>query len=219
MAFKNLKIVFHLENSICIERNKGAFDAILAMLYFNQLKHEGTFDGNYEMPLPFLDMTDGVYHTSFPIIEGESIYYDKEQLVKKFDHELYAKHGEIVSKNGKPRGLVETAQGPYKNAFFSLERISADTVTYYCRGDKDTIVSLLKKMHFLGKKSSLGWGKINRMNVDETEEDFSILKDGKLMRNLPVENSFGVTSSENVALFRLTHPYWKKQSMAPCLMP
>jgi hypothetical protein len=216
--FENLKITIKLANSICIEPKKGAFDSVLAMLYFNKLKSLGTFRGDYAIPLDFLDMSDGVYHTSFPVVEGDTILYDKEQLIKKFNHDLYAKYGEIVSKNGKGKGLVNTVQGKYKAGFFSLERISADRVSYYCRGDKEVITELLSKLHFLGKKSSLGWGKITMIEVDTIENDFSIVKDEKLMRNLPKQNSFNITNNKRT-LFRLTHPYWKKSGLVECLMP
>lgn len=216
--FKNLKITIELANSICIEPSKGAFDSVLAMLYFNKLKSAGKFNGDYSQKLDFLAMSDGVYHTSFPVVEGEAVMYDKEQLIKSFCHEHYAKYGEIVAKNGKSKGLINTVQGKYKAGFFSLERISADRVVYYCKGDIEIITSLLERLHFLGKKSSLGWGKVKLINIEETKEDFSIIKHGNLMRNIPVKNSFNISSNKRM-LFRATHPYWSKSGLIECIMP
>lgn len=217
MEFKNLKIDIFLKNGVAIQKNKSAFDSILALLYFNEQKNKGTFNGDYTQHLDFLDMTDGVYHTSYPITNGTK-YYDKEKLIKTFDHDMYAKYGEIVAKNGTARGKVLNIQGKYKNEFYSIERFLVDSITYYVRGDKDTIEKLLKKLRFIGKKSSLGWGEIKYISIEETNKDYSIFKDNKLMRNIPLKNSFNF-DSPRVSLARLTHPYWSKENLRECLVP
>jgi len=216
-TFKNLKITIHLKKSVAMQKNKAAFDAILALLYFNKLKYEKKFNGDYSQNLPFLEKSNGVYHTSFPIFNGIS-YYDKEALIKTFDHEIYAKYGQIVSNKGKAKGRISTVQGAYKNAFFSIERIGAESIVYYVRGGKDIIAQLLKNLRFIGKKSSLGWGEIDRIEIEEVKRDYSLVCNRKLMRNIPTENNLGI-SSEKVALFRLEHPYWKKTGLVECYMP
>lgn len=217
MDFQNLKIEIFLKNAVAMQKNKSAFDSILALLYFNQQKNNNTFNGDYEQHLEFLDMTDGVYHTSFPIFNGVK-YYDKEKLIKSFDHDMYAKHGEITSKNGKAKGVVVTAQGKYKNEFYSIERVGVDCITYYIRGNKEIIENLLKRLRFIGKKSSLGWGEVKHISIEEVVKDYSIFKDNKLMRNIPLKNSFNFDSPK-VNLMRLTHPYWSKFNLKECLVP
>ena len=54
--------------------------------------------------------------------------------------------------------------------------------------------------------------------IEETAKDYSIFKDGKLMRNIPLKNSFGFDSPK-VSLLRLTHPYWSKENLCECLVP
>lgn len=217
MEFTNLKIDIFLKNSVAIQKNKSAFDSILALLYFNEQKNNGTFNGDYTQHLDFLDMTDGVYHTSYPITNGTK-YYDKEKLIKTFDHDMYAKYGEIVAKNGAPKGRVLNIQGKYKNEFYSIERFLVDSITYYVRGNKDTIEKLLKKLRFIGKKSSLGWGEVKYISIEETQKDYSIFKNNKLMRNIPLKNSFNFDSPK-VSITRLTHPYWSKEDLKECLVP
>jgi len=217
MIFSPLKIEIHLKNSVAMQKNKAAFDAILAMLYFNQQKNTGTFNGDYEQQLDFLAQTDGVYHTSFPQFVGVR-YFDKEKLIKKFDHDLYAKFGEIVAKNGKPKGIVTTAQGKFKNEFFSIERIGVDSIVYYVNGHKETIESLLKHLRYIGKKSSLGWGEVKFITIEDIPEDCSIFSNGQLMRNIPIKNRWNATGNK-VGLMRLMHPYWSKSELHECLIP
>jgi hypothetical protein len=218
MKFDNMKITIHLKTSVAMQKRKGAFDSILARLYFSQLENEGVLDGNYAQRLPFLDMTDGVYHTSFAIFNGVR-YYDKEVMIKKFDHDMYAKYGQLVSKGGKERGTINTVQGTYKNGFYNIERLGVDKIIYYVRGEAETITSLLKNLRHIGKKSSLGWGEIKHIEIEKIEKDYSLFKEGELMRNIPTENSFDFTDSERVSLFRLQHPYWKRTDMVECFMP
>ncbi|MCK9549270.1 hypothetical protein [Aquamicrobium sp.] len=218
MEFSNLKITIYLKSSVAMQKRKGAFDSILARLYFSELEKNGTFNGDYAQPLPFLDITDGVYHTSFPIFNGVK-YYDKEKLIKTFDHDMYAKYGEILTKKGSGKGVVMTVQGTYKNAFFSIERIGVDQIIYYARGDMKQIASLLNNLRFLGKKSSLGWGEVEKIEIEKIESDYSLIKHGKLMRNIPKKNSLQIEDTGRVSLFRLQHPYWKKTDMVECLMP
>lgn len=218
MNFDNMKITIHLKTSVAMQKRKGAFDSILARLYFSQLEKEGIFDGDYAQKLPFLDMTDGVYHASFAIFNG--VYnYDKEVMVKSFDHDMYAKFGEIVNKNGKGKGNVITTNGAYKNGFYNIERLGVDKILYYARGDGEEISSLLKNLRHIGKKSSLGWGEIEKIEIEKIDEDYSLVKDGLIMRNIPKENSLGVEDTGRVSLFRLQHPYWKRTDMVECLMP
>lgn len=218
MNFNNMKVIIHLKSSVAMQKRKGAFDSILARLYFSKLEKEGRFDGDYAQKLPFLDETDGVYHTSFAIFNGVT-HFDKEALTKPFDHDMYAKYGEITTKAGKPKGTVMTRQGPYKDGFYSIERLGVDKIIYYIRGDMEVISELLKELRHIGKKSSLGWGAVDKIEIEKTEKDFSLLKDGELMRNLPKNNSLGISEGKKIALFRLQHPYWKRTGMVECFMP
>lgn len=219
MDFSNLKITLHIDGSVAMQKNSGAFDSVLAMLHFNEQKNAGTFNGDYTQQLDFIECTDGVYHTSFAVF-GNVGYYDKEALIKKFDHDLYARYGTITTSNDKPLQFVKTVQGPYKAALFSVERMEIDTIAYYVRGGKERIASLLRRLKFIGKKSSLGWGKIKRITIEETIEDLSMVKNGKLMRNLPVTHPLVVRrGNDKVALFRPQHPYWSKTGLVECCMP
>lgn len=218
MKFQNMKIEIFLKGSVAINPKKAAFDSVLALLYFNDMKNKKTFNGDYTQDLPFLKKSKcGVYHTSFPILNDVQ-YYDKEVLIKKFDHDIYAKYGLLSKNTGKSVSIKDTTGGALKNSLFSIEKIGVKSITYYVSGDESEIRRLLSKLRFLGKKSSLGWGEIERIELAETYEDFSIEKGGKLMRNIPVNNSFGL-KSDKVSLFRLTHPYWKKSDLKECIVP
>ncbi len=66
--FIPMMITIYLENGFCKLSNMP-FDSILAKLHFQQEMNDETFDGDYYKQLPFLKMSDGIYHTSKPFYE------------------------------------------------------------------------------------------------------------------------------------------------------
>lgn len=216
MNHEPMKITFRLETPAAIER-KSALDSLLAKVYFNILKENGDFEGDYQMPLDFLKMTDGVYHTSWPVFEKERnmVWYEKGIILKRID-ERAAKDMVEFGKNKKPNGV----SGKYKNDFLAKELLPYDEVAYYVCGDKRQIMDLLSHVTSIGKKSGFGWGKVaeDGILVESIDEDRSILHRGQLNRNLPIENSFGY-KGECIAPHRLTHPYWSTEDLEYCYLP
>lgn len=211
-----LKITFRLETPAAIDRT-SALDSLLAKLYFNFLSERGEFDGDYQMPLDFLKMTDGVYHTSFPVFEKERnlVWYEKGIIIKKMDE-----RGMNRMVDFKTAGKPNASSGRYKADFYAKELLPYDEVSYYVCGEKRFISDLLRNVTSLGKKSGWGWGKIapDGIFIESIDEDRSILHRGQLNRNIPVENSFGY-EGECIALHRLTHPYWERSGLEPCYLP
>lgn len=211
-----LKITFRLEVPAAIER-KSAIDSLLAKVHFNLLKERGEFDGDYQAPLDFLKMTDGVYHTSWPVFEKDRnlVWYEKGILLKRLDERGMNRMVDFKT-SGKPN--VSSAR--YKNDFYAVELLPYDEVVYYVCGEKRVISELLSHVTSLGKKSGLGWGAITKdgIFIESISEDRSVLHKGILYRNLPIDNSFGY-EGENIAFCRLTHPYWERTGQEPCYLP
>lgn len=216
MLHEPLKITIKLDFPAAIDR-KSAFDSILAKIYFNRLDSQGLFDGNYQMPLGFLKMTDGVYHTSFPVFEKEhnTVWYEKGIIMRRMNEKAMC---DMVDFGTKMKPII--GSGKYKADFYAKELLPYDEVVYYVCGEKRMIADLLSYLSSIGKKSGFGWGKIkeNGIFIETLEEDHSILYRGRLNRNIPYENSFGYTG-ETIAFHRLTHPYWERSGLEACYLP
>lgn len=205
-----LKITFELANSEVLI-TKTPFDGILARLEFDSQKEQNKFNGDYSQRLKFLTFSDGIYHASNPIFNVNFI--DNEFISKNFDNKLYK---EIGKKPDVP-ALYEKGSGRLKAWLVSFEKISTDKVIYYVNGDFEKIAELLANLRYLGKKASIGVGKIKSITIDEIENDLSLVQDNKAMRHLPNIPKYQNLKNIGKVLLPLTHPYWKKGNDEICL--
>lgn len=197
-----IKITIYLENGHCKLSNMP-FDSILAKLYFQEEINNDTFDGDYYKQLPFLKMSDGVYHTSKPFYEINHI--SNETIIKSFDLDLYL---ELQGDMGNASTITNNSSGRYKQHKVEFELINTDKITYYVNGDYEYIENLLQNLNFIGKKTSIGWGKIFSIEMEELKEDYSLFKDNIPSRHLPDIPKY---KSKNVYKVNipLTPPYWR----------
>ena len=204
--FKNLKITLFLENYAVVSPNP--FDGVLAKLWFEKEKQEGIFDGDFFKRIPFLKYDEeGFYHISNPIFEKVTLA--NQVLHKNFDVDRYFS---MFENEKKTKGLYALANGRYKSHQAYFEKAYIKEIVFYACGDLNVIKELLQGLTAVGKKSSYAWGKINKITIEEISEDWSIVKDKKLMRHVPLNSKYLEDLNEDVAyrLMPLTHPYWDR---------
>lgn len=100
-------------------------------------------------------------------------------------------------------------------------RVISDVV-FYAVGNPDRIREMLGYMQFIGKKGSIGWGAVKEWVVEPCEADYSLIKDGKLMRPVPVEeaDALNFDRSKTVKLMcAVRPPYWKPKNARLCYVP
>lgn len=209
--YVNLKITFKLSHNSDVVLSNCAFDSVLAKLYFDKQKSENTFNGDYDQELPFLEKTDGVYHTSFPIYKVKA--FQNKTITKNFDKVGFALMGGKVN-----FAIEETGKGRFKAWFESFEAMVVDRVIYYVRGDIDTIYDLLKGLRHLGKKASIGMGKIKETSVEEINDDYSLIRNNTPMRNLPSIEKYHNLNNSSKVLMPLNPPYWKNYRGVECIV-
>lgn len=117
------------------------------------------------------------------------------------------------------RGKVVIAQGRYKAYHMPVFYRAALRVEWYCVGDGAEIERLLSTAAFLGKKRSQGWGRVMRWEVKPWAEDWSVWRDGRLARGVPVADV-----CERGEPFRLAHygvrpPYYRPNNQMPLAVP
>lgn len=111
--------------------------------------------------------------------------------------------------------------GPAKSYRIPTEtaHLCDDALTWWCVGDADEIRALLALVGYVGKKRSVGLGKVARWDVVECETwpGFPVLRDGKPLRPLPEDwPGLAVPGS---AYRRLTYPYWLRGDEVFCAVP
>jgi hypothetical protein len=89
-------------------------------------------------------------------------------------------------------------------------RAVVDTMRWWCIGDRTAVAELIALVTHLGKKRSVGHGRVARWGVKPCEPwpGFPVLRpDGTPMRNLPVDTE-GLGPTTAIGWGPLTYPYW-----------
>lgn len=160
-----------------------------------------------------LKKTDDVYHSSIGVYSDNSKLY-RDTIYKRFtDKETY----KLTKKQQK--GRIKTNQGHFKDFMINLPILITDNVTFYCNGDKKELKRLLSHLTNIGKKGSIGGGRINKVIINETTEDNSFFKDGKVMRPIPATMDVPVFEGMIFQKQPYKPPYWDKNNVCMCIVP
>lgn len=98
-------------------------------------------------------------------------------------------------------GSPNLTNGVYRDWNMPLPLLLCRTMVAYAFGDRRQVRhELVRNVRWLGKKRAHGRGRVVSIEVDRINDDYSILRDGQLMRWMP--------SEEGSRLVRPRPPYW-----------
>ena len=160
-----------------------------------------------------LKETDDVYHSSI------GVYPDNSKLYRDTIYKRYTEKETYKITKKQQKGRIKTNQGHFKDFMINLPILITDNVTFYCNGDKKELKRLLSHLTNIGKKGSIGGGRINKVIINETTEDNSFFKDGKIMRPIPVSMKFPIFEGVNIQRQPYKPPYWDKNNVVMCFVP
>lgn len=160
-----------------------------------------------------LKRTGDVYHSSVGIYSDNSRLY-RDTIYKRFtDKETYK-----LSKR-QQKGRIKTNQGHFKDFMINLPILITDKITFYCNGDKNELERLLSHLTNIGKKTSIGSGRIRNINITETSEDYSFYKENRIMRPIPATMDIPVFEGMIFQQQPYKPPYWDKNNVCMCIVP
>lgn len=132
----------------------------------------------------------------------------------------------------------DESKGPYNRSYgkdsdLSCYKPRMDTYTAYTAtrvefdgfGDGEACRDLLAEhIHFIGAKSSYGHGEISYIDLEQTEEDVSIVNDGYAARNIPLSQASNFGNPRGLTMTRPWKPrYWGGEAVKcvcqPSLVP
>lgn len=119
---------------------------------------------------------------------------------------------------GKRRGKVIIEAGRYKNYRMPIFYRVASSIEWYAIGDRKEIELLLSTCTHIGKKRSQGWGRVIEWVVESWPEDWSIWRDGKLTRGIPVYQ-VPERLRLNPVLYGVKPSYFDRRNQMPLIMP
>lgn len=229
MSFAPLRITMTLGSPVYATGQPLHLDALLA---YERVRHEpGRSHGPHgvawepseaeEVPLPLDRMRDGPcwwWRASAVEIVGAS---SRQFWAKRFDREHL---GEIAM--GKATQVV-TSLGPLKDMKVPVEAVFVPSLTWYAVGERSRVHDGLRRLRFLGKKGSQGYGEITSLSVARISDvelpdfasDWLRIEAGaaRPARNLPASwaRTHGLKVDGEITA-PLRPPYWRRAEAVTC---
>lgn len=164
------------------------------------------------LPLAYVHAKDWYYRCSWaqwgPCADGQDAWS------KRFD----MTHADLVDFHGK-RGRIDTSAATYKAYRMPVFYRAALWVEWYCVGDAERIQDLLSTLTHLGKKTVQGWGRVARWEVTPVDMDWSVWRDGCLMRGIPRYHWPREMGEPKIGLYGVRPPYWDRRNQTEMAMP
>lgn len=158
-----------------------------------------------DLPLAKAGAEDAWYYAASFVQWPERVADGRAYWHKRADQQYTA-----VVDFGKRRGKINNKAGRYKSYRMPVFYRHALSVSWYVVGDRGEIGRLLSTMTHVGKKTAYGWGRIIRWQVEPWPEDWSVHRNGRLMRAVPGEGG---------TLHGYRPPYWLPENQTPCRLP
>lgn len=120
---------------------------------------------------------------------------------------------------GKRRGKIQIGEGKYKSYHMPIFYRASLWVEWYAVGDKTEIERLLSTATHLGKKGSQGWGRVVEWRVEAWSDDWSIARDGQLMRGVPKDHAEVLGVPFQMMHYGIRPSYWKSSNQMTLAVP
>lgn len=117
---------------------------------------------------------------------------------------------------GLPKRRIHYGIGPYRSWRLRWVYVAAEYVEFWAWGVPEIARDLLGGLDAIGNDVRVGWGHVVNVTVEETDEDRSVVWEGRAMRPIPVR--FLRSWSEAVPL-AWRPPYWARDSVELCAPP
>lgn len=100
------------------------------------------------------------------------------------------------------------------------QMLDGDRLDWFAVGEPDEIRALLADVHYLGKHTGSGKGRVRSWQVEPCEvwPGFPVVRDGRPLRNLPLEWP-GLAAGHRSAMANLTPPYWMRATEQMVAVP
>lgn len=222
-----LKIKAHLADGRLVSTDGIImFDSVLYHAWFYKYAPEvlrGEYNesrSNQHFGLPLYHLPDNRY------LASKGVYEEIEQHVEHYNKRPDFFAADKINYLSANKGLISDSVGAYRAYRNPLivRVVKNATLTFFCCGNKDKIVDLLSYIPAVGKKTSMGWGIIDKWTVEGTNEDYSTFHpDYGLMRPVTIEESENYPdfdfSKYPIMQYGIRPPYWKPCNFKVCYIP
>lgn len=145
------------------------------------------------------------------------IFVARREWRENFAKRLAVEHADALAEN--QRLVVATGNATYKSYRLPLRIRDCERVVYLCAGHRRPILSLLRSVDSLGKKRSVGYGRVGKWEAEEVEGNAWWFADGVLMRPLPACAVPKNTTGARKDFGACTPPYWHPDRYGEIMVP
>lgn len=165
--------------------------------------------------LPLVHLEDNRWAAS------KAVYQEIDKIVEHYNKRPDFFAGDKLDYLDMDKGIISDSVGLYR-AYRNpqlIRTVKDGILTFYAVGKKDKIEELLSLMIGVGKKTVMGFGIVDRWDVEEIEEDYTTEhpKYG-LMRPIEVEKA-DKTYDYPIMDYAIRPPYWKTINQRLCYVP
>lgn len=182
------------------------------------------------------------------ILEGNRINLDEVLILGSSEIELSSTNGLYHASQGmfdlKSSGLISISDNinPHKLPRCGLKKVNIDAnsgvwqvykrkvmytltdeMVFYFQGDCDYVRDVLLDVGFLGSYTCLGFGEILSLSIRKIDRDYSFVRDGKLMRTIPIGASLDIDIGDlpldAESYFESLSDCYRNNSLIPCYTP
>ena len=246
LSKESLKVVLTMASPIVLPTHFLHFDAILTDLiakrfFGDEGNRWNSFESHINIPLPLKQYgkQQKVWQSSIAYTRGLMKDYESMWTRKPFDKYAGDKSngviwGEGVLSNEQIKAGTVTFEkdfiktnaresGPYRSFFETRYVRRAEEVIFFVNGNQEAIETLLKDLHFIGKKRGIGFGEIAYINIEENENDYSLIDmDGSPSRVIPLSEADKLNideSKKNILLYPYIPAYANIKNRVMCIAP
>ena len=216
-----LKITAHLSD--------GRFSSADGILMFDSILYHAWFLKHAPHVLEGVYKPEQIGYVGLPLVHLEgnrwaaskAVYQEIDKIVEHYNKRPDFFASDKLDYLDMDKGIISDSVGLYR-AYRNpqlIRTVKNGILTFYAVGKKDKIEELLNLMIGVGKKTAMGFGIVDRWDVEEIEEDYTTEhpKYG-LMRPIEVEKA-DKTYDCPIMEYAIRPPYWKTINQRLCYVP
>ncbi|MCX8207510.1 MAG: hypothetical protein N3G75_06725 [Methanothrix sp.] len=189
-------------------------DGLIANLLMRELLGDDYYNLPPRTPLPVahylrlpLRFSHLIYHSSVAIPDSD--IQRVTRIYKRFEE-----NDPVLRTKSK----INRGGGYFRDSMIQIPYSVSNTMTFYMNGDIDEIRRIFEGLTAIGKKIALGGGLIRSKEYRELETDWSLVRDGIAMREIPVEMCRSY-DSRYVMRRAVIFPYWSIENVRQTVVP
>jgi hypothetical protein len=214
MKYESLKITFWLSAPISLTHPWMHFDGLIGHL----LTIDALGQDFYLLPrkFPLSRMLRQVKIPPFPIKHTRGMYHASASIFDTGRKSLEIMYKKFEDRWAGGRRKVSKGMGYFRDYMIQHIYIPTKTVIFYVMGDRKTLEQLCHLVTGLGDNTRVGWGAVRRHEIEDMQQDWSIIKNGIAMRPIP-EKLIEYTSLKVAVAWK--PPYWAPECVGICAPP